>query len=444
MLDLDFIRKNPEKVRVNAQNRGADVDFDAFLNLDAELRKVLQELEALRSKRNRLSEQISTVSADDRAPLIEQAGALKTQIKTLEEKYRKLEKAHRELWLRIPNMVSEKMPVGTEESDNEVLKVWLPEKGYLDGPFDYADVSYMPTFDFEARDHITLGEMLDVIDVKQSAIVSGSRFSYLKNEAVLLQEAVFNLLRQELLRRGFMPMMPPLLVRERSLVGTSHFPEGRDQVYRIDNFNVEDSNNLFLVGSSEPANFSYFMDKVLDADSLPIKVYAATTCFRSEVGSWGKDVRGIKRVHQFDKLEMNCVCHPDQSWDVFREFQEINEWLMQQLRLPYRVINKCTADAGYNASHYQNDIDYWRPPVREFMEFGTNTITTDYQARRLNIRFREKGKTQYVHTVNDTGVTTRVVIAILENYQQPDGSVVIPEVLRPFMGGMSRIDVKNN
>ncbi len=443
MLDLDFIRKNPERVRINAKNRGANIDFDKFLNLDATLIKTLRELEDLRAQRNRLSEQIATASSDERPALIERAGALKLQIKSLEEKYRESEAAHRDLWLRIPNMVSEKMPVGTEESDNEVLKVWLPAKGYLEGPFDYDDVSYMPVFDFETKDHITLGEMLDVIDVKQSAIVSGSRFSYLKNEAVLLQEAVFNLLRQELLRRGFMPIMPPLLVRERSLVGTSHFPEGRDQVYRIDNFNVEDSNNLFLVGSSEPANFSYFMDKVLDADSLPIKVYAATTCFRSEVGSWGKDVRGIKRVHQFDKLEMNCVCRPDQSWDVFREFQEINEWLMQQLRLPYRVINKCTADAGYNASHYQNDVDYWRPPVREFMEFGTNTITTDYQARRLNIRFREDGQARYVHTVNDTGVTTRVVIAILENYQQADGSVVIPEVLRPFMGGMSRIDVKN-
>jgi seryl-tRNA synthetase len=252
----------------------------------------------------------------------------------------------------------------------------------------------------------------------------------------LLQMALHQLLTGELLRRGYEMMIPPLLVRERTLYGTSHFPEGRDQVYSITNDNVEDGIELFLVGSSEPTNFSYFMDRTLKEEDLPIKIFAATSCFRSEAGSWGKDVKGIKRVHQFDKIEMNSICTAEQSNEIYEEFSEINEWLLRSLELPYRVVGKCTGDAGYLATHRQRDMDVWLGGSREFMEVMTDTNTTDYQARRLNIRYKgNAGGPKFCHTVNDTGCAMgRMLIAIMDNYQQRDGSVAVPDALRPVVG----------
>ncbi len=251
----------------------------------------------------------------------------------------------------------------------------------------------------------------------------------------LLQIALHQLVVDRLLRLGFEPIIPPLLVRERSLYGTSHFPEGRDQVYAIATHNVEENAQLYLVGSSEPANFSYFMDRTLAEADLPIKLFAATPCFRSEAGSWGKDVRGIKRVHQFDKIEMNAVCTPAQSEAIYEEFRAINEWLLQTLELPYHVVEKCDADAGYLATHRQRDVEVWLCGTREFMEVMTDTNTTDYQARRLNIRYRATdGSVHFCHTVNDTGCAMgRMLLAILDSYQQKDGSVKVPEVLRPIV-----------
>ena len=217
--------------------------------------------------------------------------------------------------------------------------------------------------------------------------------------------------------------MPPLLVRERSLYGTSHFPEGRDQVYEIKTENVEEPLPLFLVGSSEPSNFSYFMDRTLKEDELPIRLFASTPCFRSEVGSWGKDVKGIKRVHQFDKIEMNAVCMPTGRVEVYEEFGGHNEWLLQTLELPYRMVDKCTGDAGYLAAHRQRDAEVWLPGSGEYMEVMTDTNTTDYQARRLNIRYRAARAARFAHTVNDTGCALgRMLIAMIENYQQEDGA----------------------
>jgi seryl-tRNA synthetase len=251
-----------------------------------------------------------------------------------------------------------------------------------------------------------------------------------------MQMAIHRLLTDELLRRGYQPIIPPLLVRERSMFGTSQFPEGRDQVYEIKTENVEEPFPLFLVGSSEPANFSYFMDRTLEAGELPQRVFAYTPCFRSEAGSWGKDVKGIKRVHQFDKIEMNAVSDDHGSAAIYAEFREINEWLMQQLQLPYRIVDKCTGDAGYLATYRQRDVEVWMSGSGEYMEVMTDTNTTDYQARRLNIRYRAAdGNLRYCHTVNDTGCAMgRMLIAILDNYQQPDGSVKVPAVLAPLMG----------
>lgn len=447
MLDIKYIRENPEKVQEAVLNRGIKgILVEDLLRLDSKRVDLLKQIDLKRNLRNKISEDVSRVKDDDaRKNLIDEGRQVKEDISKFEKEYDLVNTEFTALMYRFPNIPSSNMPVGKGEEDNKVVKVWLPEKGYLklDKDIPYVDFSYMPDTKFVYKDHVELGKDLDIIDIEQSAKVSGSRFCYLKNEAVLMQDAIFALLKKRLQGMGYIPMMPPLLVGEKALYGTSHFPEGKELVYKIENFNVEQNRDLYLVGSSEPANFSYFMDKVLDVAKLPLRLYAQTTCFRSEVGSWGKDVRGIKRVHQFDKLEMNAVCTAETADQIFDEFLANNEWLLQELKLPYRIINKCTGDAGYNASYFQYDFEGWRPGLKEFMELGTDTNTTDFQARRLNIKYAEKGeKANFAYTVNDTGITTRCVIAILENYQQSDGTVIVPEVLRPFMNGITKIEKK--
>lgn len=439
MLDIKFIRHNPDQVKEAIKNKGVkEINLDELLEIDKTRTSIVQHLEQKRGLRNQLTENIAKVTdkvAKDK--LLNEAKTVKEDIQKLEKEFNDVDNKFFNLLVRIPNIPSTEMPVGQSEEDNKVLKVWLPDKGYLeiDESTLYTDVSYMPEADFEYKDHVELGKALDIIDVEQSAKVSGSRFGYLKNEAVLIQDAVFTVLKKHLQKKGYMPMIPPVLVKEGALFGTSHFPEGRDDIYKIENFNVEEENELYLVGSSEPANFAYFMDNTFRAEELPIKLFAQTTCFRSEVGSWGRDVRGIKRVHQFDKLEMNAICTPKQAEEIFDEFLATNEWLLQELKLPYRIANKCTGDSGYNASHLQYDFEYWTPSERIFIEGGTNTNTTDYQTRRLNIRYRQNGGSRFAYTINDTGVAAgRMLIAIVENYQQPDGSVKIPEVLQDLVG----------
>jgi seryl-tRNA synthetase len=412
------------------------VDIDGLLAVYEDYLGVLRDVESLRNQRNTVSSEISKTQGDERQGLIKQASDIKNRLSKEEDVLVQYKAKIDQILPTVPNIVSEEMPDGKDEHDNLIISVWDPVNGYLkmDSPLKYDDVSYAPKESFSHKDHIDIGESLDIIDVEQSGKVSGSRFCYLKREAVLIQDAISALLKKELLKRNFIPMVPPLLVKERSLFGTSHFPEGRSQVYEIRSENVEEGSSLFLVGSAEPSNFSYFMDKVLDEKDLPIKVFAQTTCFRSEVGSWGKDVRGIKRVHQFDKLEMNCVCAEGQDRAVFDEFIEINEWLFQRLEIPYRIVNKCTGDCGYNASYFQYDIEAWRPGEKEYMEVGTDTMTTDYQARRLNIKYRNSSGLKYARTVNDTGVAFgRAIISLLENHQQEDGSVRIPEALHPYL-----------
>lgn len=443
MLDLSFIRKNKELVKKNILRRGVDpkvADVDQLLELDEQKRKLLIETDALRSKKNDLAGQFVKADKALKENLKAEGEALKKQTQKNEEQLRKLEKEIFAILSWIPNILSEKIPDGEGENDNVETKVWDPDKGYMPekslGKGNNPKTrKFFTPLDFEGKDHLELGETLDLVDTLQAGKVSGSRFYYLKNEAVLFDLGLTALLTKELVKRGFSPLYPPLLVKERSLWGTSHFPEQKEQVYKIDAKEVEDQNQLYLVGSAEVPNFSYFMDKTIDAESLPAKVFAYTTCFRTEVGSWGKDVKGIKRVHQFNKLEMNVVCMPDDSEKIFNELLEINEWLLQALKQPYRVVQKCAKDAGYSATHNQYDVEIWSRAQNEFLEWGTDTNTTDYQARTLNIKYKTKdSKKGFAHTVNNTGLALpRNIIAWLENYQQKDGSVLIPEILRDFV-----------
>lgn len=443
MIDVRLIRENPDALRRAVALRRVDpkrADVDGFLALDEERRALQRQIDGLNTEKRELAQlgRTDPEAARQKGQALRQAG------RQLEARLGELTGRWQAILDWFPNWPHPDMPEGAGEADNVEECAWLPGTGYL--PKDrlgtgHGSAAAMPARPphadggFEARPHADLAPTLG-IDTLQAAKVSGSRFAYLKGDVARLQYGLQRLLADELLRRGYEMMVPPLLVRERTLYGTSHFPEGRDQVYAIQAVNVEEGAQLFLVGSSEPTNFSFFMDRTLDEEELPVKVFAFTTCFRSEAGSWGKDVRGIKRVHQFDKLEMNAVCAADQSQGLYEEFGQINEWLLQQLQLPYRMVAKCTGDAGYLATHQQRDGEVWMPASGEFMEVMTDTNTTDYQARRLNIRYRQRaGGLQFCHTVNDTGCAMgRMLIAILENYQQADGSVKVPEALRPAMG----------
>ena len=444
MIDVRRLRAEPDAMRRAIALRRVDparADMDRFLEIDAQRRSLQQEIDGLNSQKKELARLGRT-----------DPGAARRKGQELRERGRELETRLAELtseWQAIlewfPNWPHPDMPEGAGEEANVEECAWLPGRGYLPpdrlgaGPHSAAAMpggAVHGEGDFEPRDHSELSAALGA-DTLQASKVSGSRFTYLTGDLARMQYALQQLLADEMLRRGYEMMVPPLLVRERALHGTSHFPEGRDQVYAIQTDNVEEGTQLFLVGSSEPANFSYFMDRTLDEADLPVKLFAFTACFRSEAGSWGKDVKGIKRLHQFDKLEMNAVCAPGQSEAMYEEFGQINEWLLQQLQLPYRMVDKCAGDAGYLATHRQRDGEVWMPGTGEFMEVMTDTNTTDYQARRMAIRYRpaEGGGLAFCHTVNDTGCAMgRMLIAIVENYQQADGSVKVPEVLRAVVG----------
>jgi len=448
MIDPHIIRNDPDKVKQiirNGRGNPQKADIDRWLKLDNQRKELMSQLEELNRERNKLAERGKSGNVEG---LKEEGRALKEKTAKIEDQLKEINPEWQEIQDWIPNIpVSEKdMPIGKGEEDNLAIKAWIPEKGYIDekklgkvgetAQYMPKEVVHADDKNFKPQHHLDLGEKLGMIDNKQAALVAGTRFTYLTEDIALLQYSLQQFLFNKLLKENFHLVVPPLMVKERVLYGTSHFPEGRDQVYKIDSEYLEEQNQLFLVGSSEPSNFAFFMDKVIDEKELPYKMVAYTACFRSEVGSWGKDVRGIKRVHQFDKIEMDVVCTPEQSIQVFDELLAVNEWILQQLELPYHLVLKCTGDAGYLASAKQIDPEVWLSGQQTFMEVGTDTNATDFQARRMNIKFKDKdGKTRLVNTVNDTGIPMgRMIIAIMDNYQQADGSIKVPKVLQQYMG----------
>jgi seryl-tRNA synthetase len=444
MLDPKDIRSNPDGLRRAVRARRVDpekADVDRWLHLDEQRRRLVARVGTLNADKNSLA----LLGKTDPVAAREKGKSLRVDIRQVEEELAVVSEEWQSIMDWFPNWPHPDMPMGAGAEDNVEERAWVPGRGYLSAELlgrGDASVKSMPEFPPHASEtafvpipHWELGAALGGMDTLQAAKVSGSRFAYILGEVALMQWGITRLLIDRLIALGLKPIVPPLLIRERSLYGTSHFPEGRDQVYQIMSDNVEESTALFLVGSSEPANFSFFMDRTLNEADLPIRVYASTPCFRSEAGSWGRDTKGVKRVHQFDKIEMNAVCTPEQSEQIYEDFRDVNEWLLQTLELPYRVIEKCSGDAGYLATHRQRDLEAWLPGSREFMEVMTDTNTTDYQARRLGIRYKTReGKTRFCHTVNDTGCAMgRMLIAILENYQQKGGSVKVPRALQEIV-----------
>jgi len=451
MLDIKWVRLESEKLKEIIGLKKIDpskANVDRFLVLDEERSKLLHQQEELNKFRNENATKMKSASEEEKTALMNTGKELKEKIAELNLKIDSIEVEWKTIQSWFPNIMHPDMPIGNDSSDNVEIKAWRPDTGFLSSDkigkgeessvnMPLGIVSYENASKFELRDHIDIGEKLGGIDVKQSAIVSGTRFSYLSGDIAKLQFSLQQFFSRELFYKGYELLIPPVMVRERALFGTSHFPGDADQVYSVDGALLEDPNSkLYLVGSSEPANFAYFMDRILQEEELPRKIFATTHCFRSEVGSWGKDVRGIKRVHQFDKLELDVVCSEDQSDMIFDELIALNEWLLQKLKLPYHIINMCTGDAGYYATAKKYDWEVWLPSQKKYMELGSCTNALEYQARRMNIKYKTKtGETKFAHTVNDTGIAFgRMIIAIIENYQTSEGNIVVPEVLREYMG----------
>lgn len=441
MIDVERIRENPEILTYLIEIGRLDsskVSTENWLRVDSERRNLIKQTNDLQAELNSINKELKGKPEGD---VLARITTLKSELKGKEEELGVLNREWKEMNDWIPNIPLEEVPAGKTSDDNVEVKAWHPETGYLEKEkLGKAEASgeYMPEPKIAVKPHWEIGEALGMIDLEAGAKVSGSRFYYLKGDGALLILAVFDLLFKKLLKEGFSPMIVPLLVKEGALYGSSHFPGDADQVYKLESKYLEEgTNGLYLVGSSEPSLFGYYGNSVINESDFPVKVMAQTPCFRSEVGSWGKDVRGIKRTHQFDKLEMDMIIPAD--LDKAREVQEyllsINEWMLQELKLPYHVINMCHGDLGYYAAAKKYDIEVWLPSEKKYIETMSNSITTDYQSRRLGIKYKTAaGETKFAYTLNDTGATHRLLIAIIEHYQNEDGSVTVPEALRDYVG----------
>ena len=407
MIDVKYVRENPELVRSTCARRGANVDVDKLVAVEAEVRSLKHSVETMRSERNKLSAECKT-NPEAR----EKVKALKDKMKSDEDRLGVAEKELHELMSWLPNFLDPEVPEGKDDSENKEIR----------------KVGQVRDFSFKPRDHQELGEMLDIIDAKRGAKVAGSGFYYWKGKGAQLCSAMFQWTTRVLADRGFTPFFTPCVAKEETLFGTGYLPFFADQTYALK------EGGIALIGTSEQTLVAYHADETLDAAELPLRYTAFTPCFRTEAGSYGKATRGIFRVHQFHKVEQIIFCLPDDSVKQHKICLENEEHLLQTLGLPYRVVDVCVGDMG--APGYRKyDTEAYFPGFGGYREVTSNTNLTDFQSRRLGVRFKDKdGNKGFVHTISATAVTDRVAIAILENFQREDGSVVIPEVLRPYTG----------
>jgi len=409
MLDINLIRTNPEKVKkgISAKNGNPKL-VDDFLALDENWRELVEKTDDLRAKQKKLSEERK----------IDEAKELKNKIQSLEDDLKQVEIKREEILMQLPNLPLDDVPVGKDESENVVL--W--------------EVGKKPKFDFQPKDHLELGKFLDLIDFETAAKVSGSNFFYLKNQAALLEFALINYAFDILTKEGFIPLITPDLAREKFYKGTGYMPQGPEaQTYEIKD------TDLGLIATAEIALAGIHSDEILNEKDLPKKYAGFSHCFRLEAGSYGKYSKGLYRIHQFSKVEMYVYCLPEQSEKMHQHLLSLEEKIFQGLGIPYRVVEMCTGDLGAQAAK-KYDLEAWMSGRNDWGEITSTSNTTDYQARRLNIRYKplkpkiSNLKLDYVHTLNGTAIaTSRAIIAILENYQQKDGSVLVPKALQKYL-----------
>jgi seryl-tRNA synthetase len=424
MLDIKLIREYPEIVRKDLEKRGELEKIEMLKNLieyDTDWRRLLQEASELRHKRKKITAEVAKLKKQqkDANKQIEQAKNIPHQIKELEIKVAEYREKADQLLMKLPNILHESVPFGKDEHDNVVEKL----------------VGKPPKFGFEPKSHVEIAQDLDLIDFERAAKVSGHGFYYLKGDLARLDFAVMNYTIDLLRNRNYTLIEPPLMMHKKPYLGVTDLEFFGDQLYKID------EEDLYLIATSEHPMAASYMDEVILQQNLPIKYVGVSPCFRKEVGAHGKYTKGMFRVHQFNKIEQFIFCHPDDSWKYHEELQKNSEDLYKGLGLHYRIVNVCTGDIGIIAAK-KYDIEVWMADGT-FREAGSNSNCTDYQARRLNIKYREKegqSPVGFVHTLNNTALaTSRTLIAILEQCQQKDGTVVIPEVLRPLMGGLERL-----
>jgi seryl-tRNA synthetase len=420
MLDIAFIRDFPELVKAGAKKKHIEVDVDRLLDVDRQRRALITEIEQLRAERNRKSRAVSGLPASEREALLAETRAISAQLKRSETALAPLEAEFERLMLQVPNVPAADVPEGLTEADNVEVRRW----------------GEPPGFAFTPRDHVELGEALDLIDIKRAVRIAGARTYYLKNEAALLELALLRFTLDHMLRKGFTPMLVPHLVKDEAMLGTAYFPGGEEQAYRIE------ADALNLIGTAEVSLTAYHYDEILSAAELPKRYVGISSCYRREAGTYGRDTRGVYRIHQFQKMEQVVICVADEQVSIAEHESIVRnaEEVLQALQLPYRVVNVCGGDLGVpQVKKY--DIETWMPSRNAYAETHSASRFYDFQARRLKIRYRDRqGKVHYAHTLNNTVIASpRILIPILEVYQQEDGSVIVPDVLRPYMGGLERI-----
>ncbi len=427
MLDIKFIRENPEEVKKACQNKGANIDIDFFLKIDEERRKLKNEIEKLRAERNKLSASFKEKEN------IAKAKEIKEQLSPLEDKFKKIDEEYNKILFSIPNVTDPEMPVGKNEEDNVEVKKW----------------GQIPEFDFQPKSHIELGKKLDIIDVEKASEISGTRFYYLKNEAVLIQFAIIQFVFEILTNRKiidqiikesgakviskvFQPILPPVMIRDK--VQRSIHRVFGDQTYSLKN------EELNLVASAEHTLAPYHMNETLPKEKLPLRYIGYSTAFRREAGTYGKDMGGILRTHHFDKLEMESFTDAETGKEEQKFIIAIQEYLVQQLEIPYRLVHICTGDTG-NPDYDQFDIESWIPSQNKYRETHTSDYMRDYQTRGIKSYYiDEKGEKRLLHTNDATAFAIgRILIAIFENYQQKDGTIKVPKVLKKYLNGQEVI-----
>jgi len=408
MLDINFIKENLDLCKTAAKNKNREVEWEKMLNLDETRRKLTKSVDDLRAKRNETSKKPIEEAR-------EEGKQIKESLKGLEEEQRKVEEELQVLLMTVPNVPDTSVPVGKDASGNVEVRKW----------------GEMPVFDYTIRDHIELAKKNDLIDFERGTKVGGFRAYFLKNEAVLLEMGILNYTMRKLVEKGYTPLMAPSLVKEFTLFGNGQLPWGRDEVYHLE------KDDMYLAGTAEVPVTAYFSDEMLQEKELPKKFVAFSPCFRREAGSYGKDTKGVYRLHQFNKIEQVIISTNDSSnsLTLLEELLANAEEILQDLELPYRILSMCTGDMG-EPQVKKYDIETWMPSRNAYGETMSDSFMGDFQARRLKIRYRTKdGKMVFCHTLNNTAIATpRILIPLLENYQQKDGSIRVPKVLVPFVG----------
>ncbi len=412
MLDIKFIRENPKKVKQACKNKQVKVDVDKVLKLDKKKRKIQADLEAIFAQKNKANKEIMKVK--NKKEIIAKMKKVDKRGDQLKQDLKRLEKEFNDLMYQIPNIPLDGVPVGKDETENLVIR----------------KIGKIPKFNFKTKNYMEIGQKLDLIDVKRAAKISGTRFSYIKKKLVLLHFALVNFGLDFLVKQGFIPVLPPKMITAEMAWGMGYLEQSEDkEAYFLP------KDNLYLIGTSEQSMGAMHSEEILQERDLPRRYVAFTTCFRREAGSYGKDTGGIFRAHEFDKLEMFSLSKPEDSIKEHEYFLSLEEKLMKSLKLPYQVVNICTGDLGVPAAK-KYDIEAWFPGQDNYRETHSTSNCTDFQTRRLKVRYKDKSgkKINFVHFINGTALSMRPMIAIMENYQQKDGSIKIPEVLQKYTG----------